>query len=91
VNEVYRFTRKIYILKRVVLNTNELLIVGMCERRFLSLQGMEEDFSYSFFSPEIEIKKLSVVAHNFNPSTWETETGSSLSSRPSWSISRVPS
>jgi hypothetical protein len=26
-----------------------------------------------------------VVAHAFNPSTWETEAGGSLSSRPAWS------
>jgi hypothetical protein len=27
-----------------------------------------------------------VVAHAFNPSTWEAEAGRSLSSRPAWSI-----
>jgi major histocompatibility complex class I len=26
-----------------------------------------------------------VVAHTFNPSTWEAETGEILSSRPAWS------
>jgi hypothetical protein len=26
-----------------------------------------------------------VVAHAFNPSTWEAEAGGSLSSRPAWS------
>jgi hypothetical protein len=26
-----------------------------------------------------------VVAHAFNPSTWEAETGKFLSSRPAWS------
>jgi hypothetical protein len=26
-----------------------------------------------------------VVAHTFNPSTWEAEAGRSLSSRPAWS------
>jgi hypothetical protein len=26
-----------------------------------------------------------VVAHDFNPSTWEAETGGFLSSRPAWS------
>jgi major histocompatibility complex class I len=26
-----------------------------------------------------------VVAHAFNPSTWEAETGGFLSSRPAWS------
>jgi hypothetical protein len=30
-------------------------------------------------------KKLSMVAHTFNPSTWEAEAGGFLSSRPAWS------
>jgi hypothetical protein len=29
--------------------------------------------------------KLGVVAHSFNPSTWEAEAGRFLSSRPAWS------
>jgi hypothetical protein len=32
-----------------------------------------------------------VVAHAFNPSTWEAETGGFLSSRPAWSLYRVSS
>jgi hypothetical protein len=31
-----------------------------------------------------------MVAHAFNPSTWEAEAGGSLSSRPPWSTKRVP-
>jgi hypothetical protein len=31
-----------------------------------------------------------VVAHTFNPSTWEAEAGRFLSSRPAWSIERIP-
>jgi hypothetical protein len=31
-------------------------------------------------------KKLGSMAHAFNPSTWEAETGRFLSSRPIWSI-----
>jgi hypothetical protein len=31
-----------------------------------------------------------VVAHAFNPSTWEAEAGRFLSSRPAWSTDRVP-
>ena len=27
-----------------------------------------------------------VVAHTFNPSTWESEAGGFLSSRPAWSM-----
>jgi hypothetical protein len=30
-----------------------------------------------------------VVAHAFNPSTWEAEAGGFLSSRPAWSIALV--
>jgi hypothetical protein len=32
----------------------------------------------------------SVVAHTFNPSTWEAEVGGSLSSRPAWSTKWIP-
>jgi hypothetical protein len=31
-----------------------------------------------------------MVAHTFNPSTWEAETGGFLSSRPAWSTELVP-
>jgi hypothetical protein len=31
-----------------------------------------------------------VVAHAFNPSTWEAEAGRFLSSRPAWSTNWVP-
>jgi hypothetical protein len=31
-----------------------------------------------------------MVAHAFNPSTWEAEAGGFLSSRPSWSTKWVP-
>jgi hypothetical protein len=30
-------------------------------------------------------KSLAVVVHAFSPSTWETEAGGFLSSRPAWS------
>jgi hypothetical protein len=46
------------------------------------------------FSQHICLKKYALargrVAHAFNPSTWETETGSFLSSRASWSTEWVP-
>jgi hypothetical protein len=31
-----------------------------------------------------------LVAHAFNPSTWEAEAGGFLSSRPAWSTKWVP-
>jgi hypothetical protein len=31
-----------------------------------------------------------VVAHAFNPSTWEAEAGGFLSSKPAWSTEGVP-
>jgi hypothetical protein len=31
-----------------------------------------------------------MVAHTFNPSTWEAEAGGFLSSRPAWSTESVP-
>jgi hypothetical protein len=34
---------------------------------------------------EKERKSQVVVAHTFNPSTWEVKAGGFLSSRPSWS------
>jgi hypothetical protein len=30
-----------------------------------------------------------IVAHTFNPSTWEAEAGRSLNSRPPWATDRV--
>jgi hypothetical protein len=33
----------------------------------------------------VETKSLAVVAHAFNPSTWEAEAGEFLSLRPAWS------
>ena len=33
---------------------------------------------------------LAVMVHAFNPSTWETEVGGFLSSRPAWSMEWVP-
>jgi hypothetical protein len=34
--------------------------------------------------------KPGMVAHTFNPSTWEAEAGGFLSSRPAWSTELVP-
>jgi hypothetical protein len=35
-------------------------------------------------------RSRAVVAHTFNPSTWEAEAGGFLSSRPAWSTEWVP-
>ena len=35
-------------------------------------------------------KSLAVVAHTYNPSTWEAEAGGLLSSRTAWSTELVP-
>jgi hypothetical protein len=34
--------------------------------------------------------QLGVVAHTFNPSTWEAEAGRFLSLRPAWTTKSVP-
>jgi hypothetical protein len=36
------------------------------------------------------MESLTMVAHAFNPSTWEAEAGRFLSSRPAWSTEWVP-
>jgi hypothetical protein len=47
--------------------------------------------SCSFFKGYLKLLcKPSVVAHAFNPSTWEAEAGGFLSSRPAWSTEQVP-
>jgi hypothetical protein len=45
-------------------------------------------FPYSL--REKEQGSWAVVAHAFNPSTWEAEAGGFLSSRPAWSTELVP-
>jgi hypothetical protein len=35
--------------------------------------------------PTMHINQRAVMAHTFNPSTWEAEAGGFLSSRPAWS------
>jgi hypothetical protein len=39
---------------------------------------------------KIMVGHRAVVAHAFNPSTWEAEAGRFRSSRPAWSTERVP-
>jgi hypothetical protein len=47
-----------------------------------------------YISPSHLVTKVdfsqAVVAHAFNPSTWEAEAGGFLSSRPAWSTEWVP-
>ena len=76
-NEVYRFTRKICILKRGLLNTNELLIDGMCEREFLSAGGGER-FLLLLFSPEIYTQEWVWWYTPLIPALPEAEAGRSL-------------
>jgi hypothetical protein len=47
---------------------------------------------HHFKNEETKAQKasLAVVAHAFNPSTWEAEAGRFLSSRPAWSTEWVP-
>jgi hypothetical protein len=48
-------------------------------------------FSHRVFVMKTQRKSCwAVVAHTFNPSTWEAETGGFLSSRPAWSTEWVP-
>jgi hypothetical protein len=41
--------------------------------------------TYNKINISKKAKQLGVVAHAFNPSTWEAEAGGFLSSRPAWS------
>jgi hypothetical protein len=49
-------------------------------------------YLFTIINKSLKKKKISgaVVAHAFNPSTWEAEAGRYLSSRPAWSTERVP-
>jgi hypothetical protein len=47
--------------------------------------GKEEEERKKFKSRIKRVPELSVVAHAFNPSTWEAEAGRFLSLRPAWS------
>ena len=46
--------------------------------------------SYLHWPYKKAFPKPGVVAHAFNPSTWEAEAGGFLSSRPAWSTKWVP-
>jgi hypothetical protein len=53
-------------------------------RRFSSLKLLS-GFPLAWATKKDEFKP-DVVAHTFNPSTWEAEAGEFLSLRPAWSI-----
>ena len=55
-----------------------------CHKNWLSL-------NLEISGNPIKIKiEPDLVAHAFNPSTWEAEAGAFLSSRPAWSTELVP-
>jgi hypothetical protein len=72
-------------------------IKGMSHQRKLkkAAQGDIINKTWSVIKPQVlflrnEQFSRAVVAHAFNPSTWEAETGGFLSSRPAWSTKWVP-
>jgi hypothetical protein len=61
------------------------------KRSNLRIIRIEEEEDSQLLGPENIFNKIieenfhqEVVAHAFNPSTWEAEAGGFLSSRPSW-------
>jgi hypothetical protein len=71
---------------------------GPCTCLFLQLELVETSFnrvnSYIHIYTQLRLKSRksgrAVVAHAFNPSTWEAEAGGCLNSRPAWSKEWVP-
>jgi hypothetical protein len=60
---------------------------------FISKKELPLSWEVSFFYEQLEVRQSqAVVAHTFNPSTWEAEAeaGGFLSSRPAWSTKWVP-
>jgi hypothetical protein len=51
----------------------------------LNIITMDKIILYSTLLGKIQQKIWAVVAHVFNPSTWEAEAGGFLSSKPAWS------
>jgi hypothetical protein len=64
--------------------------VALLEQVWLAGESMSLGWAWRFQKahtrPNIEIDiQPGVMAHAFNPSTWEAEAGGFLSSRPVWS------
>jgi hypothetical protein len=56
---------------------------------WLRISDFSPEFIYILKVLQVELRMLyfrrAVVAHAFNPSTWEAEAGGFLSLRPAWS------
>jgi hypothetical protein len=67
---------------------------GNCSSSSLSVEAkrqMHSSYLATISGPALTLAYCwAVVAHAFNPSTWEAEAGKFLSSRPAWSIEWVP-
>jgi hypothetical protein len=48
-------------------------------------QTLTQVYTNMYTHTYIKNKGAGVMAHTFNPSTWEAEAGGFLSSRPAWS------
>jgi hypothetical protein len=62
----------------------------MCRQLWILSFAAGKDFGTVHCEVEMELMKRClcpfIVAHTFNPSTWEAEAGRALSLRPAWFI-----
>jgi hypothetical protein len=59
-------------------------------REFLHLWKIFQSYKYFIMFKNLTDSTPAMVAHAFNPSTWEAEAGRFLSLRPAWSTEWVP-